>query len=806
MSASELEAIRQELENEKRLRQQAEQDRERAERDREQAQQDREKAEQDRERAERDREQAQQDKEEAEQGRKIAERRIQQTTLPEFLNACHTHLSVGFSSRINYTSGTQGQAENASSKLRPNHILEWETFPQEQCAVWEDLLNVNFTSEPHFMSLNTLEELGKDIKRRLMGSELDLCIYERYTVEDRVSLIIRSLYLNHDLRDTFNILGEVIFENHGNTIGAEGQSDGPEPSTPQQSPVQKRRKQIDVQGDTLPAMPAVRSRSSRPRADQFCVYNAGREGNIPAFIIEYKAPHKLTLDTVDAGLKDMEVDDVVLYNEDDGPEKLARRRVAAVISQAFSYMIQGELEFGYICTGETFIFLRVPSDDPTTVYYYLSIPNKDVEEATLLNGSLDDCLHLTAVGQVLAFTLRALKTRPRGQDWRKYAEDQLKTWEIEHDDILFASDISEVEKSSGKKLSDYKQSRRSRDEYIRASPVRTRSKALFSASCRDPEERPTNSDPDSDDSNGGGGGGRFYPSSPTEGLPRRSSNLMVVVPPPPPPSSPPPAPTERAKYLYNYGPIAPWCTQKCLLGLRNRGPLDPDCPNVASHGKGQHAIDEHVFRKLVREQIIGKTGPWGCESMHRHGTSGALFWLTTFPYGYTLVAKAMPVEMVSRALHEERIYQHLSTIQGIYVPVCLGSVDISPSPLWYDGICEVVHLLLLGHAGRLVTLHAGSSNLKNFIPSVSESLRAIHGQGVLHRDAHQGNMFWNTENKRVILIDFERAKILDKEISMKSPSKKRKRSGLLLLPAVANKKHGMELFKRELRSVTSGMA
>ncbi|KAM5475384.1 hypothetical protein MauCBS54593_001072 [Microsporum audouinii] len=729
MSAMSREDLLQELEKERRLRQQAEEENAKKE----------------------------------EENNKLR-KQIELTTLPEFLDACHVHLFVGFSTRINNKTGTQGVPENATSKLRPNYIREWTTFPQEQSKVWEMLFDVEFVSEPHFSSLHALEEAGKDIRLRLLGSELDLGYYERYTVEDRVALVIRTLYANRRLRKTFNLKGEVIFENHGNTInepGGANPASNPEVKSPQQSPVQKRRKQLDQS-----AAPTMQSRSSRPRADQFCVYNTGSDGNIPAFIIEYKAPHKLTLNTVKNGLGDIDIDDVVIYRENDDVKRLARRRVAAVITQTFSYMVQAKLEFGYICTGEVFIFLRVAPSDPTIVYYYLSRPAKDVGETTGWVSGSDghNKLHLTAIGQVLAFTLRALRSPPHSQTWPEDVEKQLKRWEIEHDDILFKD--TEEDSPPSKRLSDYEPEQKSRLEYVRMSPVRTRSKRLAAASsCRDPEEGQENSESgDNDDSSENGG---FDPASPTPRPPRPSSNIMVVIPPRPSSSS-----TERKQYMYNTGPFNPWCTQKCLLGLRIRGPLDPNCPNIASHGGGsQHAINDSEFRELVREQIVGGRGPWGCESMHRHGTSGALFWLVTFPYGYTLVAKAMPIETVKRAVYEEKIYQHLHMIQGTYIPVCLGSIDISSRPLWYDGIFQVVHLLLLSHVGKLVKLHAGLNKVKDLIPSACESLHAIHMHRTLHCDTHIGNMFWNAENKRVMIIDFERAKIT----SVNMPTKKRKR-------------------------------
>lgn len=105
-------------------------------------------------------------------------------------------------------------------------------------------------------------------------------------------------------------------------------------------------------------------------------------GKVPAFIIEYKAPHKVPLAHIKARLQDMDLDEVIRLQKDESPEIICRRALAAVITQSFSYMIHGGLEYGYVCTGEAFIFLRVLHDDPSTVYYYLSVPEEDVGQRT----------------------------------------------------------------------------------------------------------------------------------------------------------------------------------------------------------------------------------------------------------------------------------------------------------------------------------------------------------------------------------------------------------------------------------------
>lgn len=124
-----------------------------------------------------------------------------------------------------------------------------------------------------------------------------------------------------------------------------------------------------------------------------------------ALTIEYKAPHK---STIYEGLVEMNLDEVVEEGENESVAIRCRRLVATVSTQGFSYMVKASLEYGEIYTGEATIFLRIP-DDPSTVCYSLSVPKGDVGASTgwdeLENQS--NRLHLTAVGQAVAFTLRA---------------------------------------------------------------------------------------------------------------------------------------------------------------------------------------------------------------------------------------------------------------------------------------------------------------------------------------------------------------------------------------------------------------
>ena len=87
----------------------------------------------------------------------------------------------------------------------------------------------------------------------------------------------------------------------------------------------------------------------------------------------------------------------------------ADRWVASAVTQTFSYIIENGLEYGYLGTGEAYMFLRVHKNNPDTVYYRLCIPREEVGKETGWGPDSDheNRLHLTAMSQVSAFCLQA---------------------------------------------------------------------------------------------------------------------------------------------------------------------------------------------------------------------------------------------------------------------------------------------------------------------------------------------------------------------------------------------------------------
>lgn len=352
-----------------------------------------------------------------EEAEKLAEESRPQA-LRQYLEACHS-LSLAIQVVTDRSLTTQGDTTNPTGRIFPRRIIPWDNFPTRQENIWDRLLiDQPFCSDAIFPSSHQLDYVASLISP--ITSETGLRHFERDTVENAVQKLVDEAYNDEQLRVRLGIQGSVTFESHtnlGDTVDAVSESiehmtiaenSGTDATTP--APKRPRPKAHRKAG-----------KGKSGPADQFCIYRRSDGRNVPALAIEYKAPHKLTRDEVVTGLREeIRPEHDVIDKDGKGFAFASRYLTAAVITQLFSYMVDKGLQYGYVCTGETFIFLYI-SDDPSVVYYSISVPNLDV---------LDDDenrLHRTAVAQVFAFVLQALRSPPPPLTWHDRAES-LDTW------------------------------------------------------------------------------------------------------------------------------------------------------------------------------------------------------------------------------------------------------------------------------------------------------------------------------------------------------------------------------------------
>ncbi|KAK8851775.1 Reticulocyte-binding protein 2-like protein a [Apiospora arundinis] len=673
-----------------------------------------------REEEQRRREEEQRRREEEQRRREEAEelaKESQPQTLSQYLEACHS-LSLAIQVVTDRSLTTQGETTNPTGRLYPQRITPWQDFAARQERIWERLSNGRlFHSQPSFPTTNQLAYVTSLLSP--ISSEAGLRDFERDTVENAVRKLFTEAYHDPQLRSDFGLQGNISFESHTNLgrdtlsepmerISISDRSTGAQPAAP--------------------ARPRRRARGKGNRADQFCISRNEDGQNVPAVAIEYKPPHKLTQEEVVVGLgSEIRPQRDVIHQTGEGFEFAARSLAAAVVTQLFSYMIGKGVQYGYVCTGEVFIFLFIP-EDPTAVHYHVAVPNLDVID--------DDTtrLHRTAVAQVFAFILQAVCAEPPPASWHDATAD-LGTWAVEYDDVL-----REIPTTIRKErpMSAYKPQRWKGFE---RSPIRTRSRckrpqdALPHRSDDEDEERTPSPTP-----NQRSGPARSTATAGTQ-KPRAKQDG----------GNQEKRPVEKQKIRER-----PFCTPKCLLGVSLGGPMDSACPNAKDHKRGH--VDRSEFLRLIRDQLAKDRGSDAdCAPLYLAGALGALFKVRLSSHGYTLVAKGMEKPDLPRLCHEEKVYSKIRPMQGRGVPVCLGIVELV-LPYYYD--CGVfTHFMFLSWGGRPLFEYAECVKRPAALDAITDIYTRLHHLGVLHRDAEARNILYASEHQSFTLVDFERAVI-----------------------------------------------
>ena len=268
------------------------------------------------------------------------------TTFPKLLKLCHKHLSKELRVETDRSLTTKGSITSPKGKKYPSRLRPWDDFPLRQQQYFDAVYTLLYPPvDPPavFTPRSAIEDLGRTLYRRPLTSEKDLESYERFAVEEKVKDVVGHLLTIPAAQDLLNGSRELDFENHLNSL-----SDGAE---------------------------EVAERQKRSRIDQACVFRNTDGSRILSFVREYKAPHKLTVEYLRAGLRPMDLREEVIQRltvPQEAEEKLnynADRLVASAVTQTYEYMIDNGLEFSSITTGVAEVFLRVDDEDPETVYY-----------------------------------------------------------------------------------------------------------------------------------------------------------------------------------------------------------------------------------------------------------------------------------------------------------------------------------------------------------------------------------------------------------------------------------------------------
>ena len=751
---SRLERLERLLEEERKLRQQAEIQAEDAQR---RAEDERRRAEDERDRAEDARYRA----EDAQRRVEAANERLQSTTFGEFLRACHENFHNAFAVETDKRFRTKGSMTNVKDKYFPKSLREWEDYPEMHLQLFDQVYGFFHPPDQQpprlFNSITFCEELGRDLGLRKIASEADLQSYERTALETMVTRVINQLCEIETAQAQFNLEQGISFENHVNALSDVAEEvqqylnirtprASPEPVSSSESETEKKRK--------------------KTRADQFCVYRNVEDVRKLLFLVEYKPPHKISKDNLQAGFRPMDIEETLRmatipteleaklqYNAD--------QLIAAVATQTFHYMIENGLEYSYITTGETFVFLRIKEDDPTTLYYHLAVPGDEIDDQ-----ELDFLLSQTAISQVISLCLMAFGSEQRDQRWIRNAMSKLEKYQVDYEAILHQippterklapSSAYKGRKNPNPKKSPYFTRQRANKDKGKT-PADTQTRTKTKTSCGSEEEMSKDDDHEDPDTPSKQAmsriaGSRSKSTSKDTGAKNESSRNTISD---------------------SKGKQRQYCTQLCLLGLARGLPLDQTCPNILSHRihGDQHAISLQQFGELLQRQLEEDLDH-DCEPLGLQGARGALFKLTLASHGYVFVGKGTVKAFVSCLQHEGRVYGHLEKVQGTAVPVYLGSIDLIHC-YYLDLGVRILHFLLMSYGGSEIEQGC-------HIEEARQTMKEVRNEGVEQEDFRYPNCLWNEENQRVMLIDFERATYIDcsKSSSITSPKRKKEKTVL----------------------------
>ncbi|CAG9953436.1 unnamed protein product, partial [Clonostachys rosea f. rosea IK726] len=182
----------------------------------------------------------------------------------------------------------------------------------------------------------------------------------------------------------------------------------------------------------------------------------------------------------------------------------------------------------------------------------------------------------------------------------------------------------------------------------------------------------------------------------------------------------------------------------------------------------RHPITHANFLELLSTQLK-RTLDFGITSLDITGARGALFKITLLAYGYTFIGK-----------HEALVYKRLEKVQGTYVPVFLGAIDLRAlgRTYYYALRVDVVHLSFMSWGGvGLRDIDATGLDEASVTGMAIRSMKAIHQEGVVHMDARRENTLLNPETRGVMIIDFERSRLLSsprRQLAALQPNKRRR--------------------------------
>lgn len=579
-----------------------------------------------------------------------------------------------------------GSVTAVNEKYYPLELCRWHDFENQLERTFIEITSV-FSSRPLFPSETDVLGVQRELSPTSRKDEQDIRPFVRSAIEKPAERIVRAYY------DLTNRPERFYFQNNAYSLEYRDPETGVEGVERRSSPNKKR---------------SPERKKSHPIPDRWGICE--EEGGLRRVCVgEYKAAHKAPDEEIrqvlDSAPENLFLD--VLWRKQSGTtnseQDKGKELVAQILCQAFHYMIESGLLFGYITSGQTLILLKVEKSAPWRLYFHF-IP------VDLTGQGRDVETQYAPATQLATFALLALRSREMPRDWIVQAENcGIYQWPLVPHAPLDRNTSLQPQTFGGE-------------------------------TSESSEENDDSNDSDYNESPQGQSRSQSDQQSQAQGERRHS-------------------PRKRTHH-----PVGEYCTQACILGLVQDLPLDVSCPNFSIHKqsspRGKHPITKEDICFLLRKQL-DRSLDQDCECLDRKGLFGdvgVLFKVTLTEYGYTFVTKGVQKAIERDLAHEINVYSHLSPLQGSDIPVYLGRIVLTrPYPL--VSMAKVTKMLLMSWAGTSLCYKTWSEDV-DIKKETDKTLQKLAQFGVRHDDIRQSNLVWNAEQRRVMAIDLHQATII----------------------------------------------
>ncbi|KAG6009418.1 hypothetical protein E4U21_002333 [Claviceps maximensis] len=488
-----------------------------------------------------------------------ARRESQHTTFDEYMRNCHVHLQQNFKlgEKAVFTKGYT----RVEGNFYPKRILPWPAF-DSLCQQHLKVIREAFTEKRLFPAEIVTQYQGYDIAERPATDKRTVVRFD-----NNVTSAITRVF--HQLQKLPNICKKYQFssiqflnsprEYNNETKEFQLSDSDKELDDEELPPCIPTRLKKQVASKRI-----VQYRRIIPYENTFRI-RADRHKSI-AFVSDFEAAHKVAAEYVkEAVLKETLFAEVIRQTSSkksradvDKDRLRAEEHIATAMVQVFHYMVNSGTTYGRVTAAECSLFIYFDRDDPQTLYCHACVPGEDV--GNLSAEGWHDEIHCTALAQTIAFLLLSLES------------DALQGALLD----AFLKDVDNTASSSSKN-----------PDFISTAAPASRRVPLRPSSSRPPESLDSINEIEDE---------------PDAELPPVRAALESVKRKggPPESSSDNNVPTSPLTRQY--------CTQACLLGLKQGFKLNNSCPNVLLHrnaagGGACHPLVVENFHGLIHKRL-----------------------------------------------------------------------------------------------------------------------------------------------------------------------------------------------------------